>query len=76
MVELRFRIFHQNHPLLMDEYELSGWEDITGQAVTQILPEPNEYTIAIEAEESVIAAIEDDSDYTVLWSESIDEGPV
>lgn len=65
-----------NHPLVADEYVLSKWDDCTGQPAQNIPPAPNEYTICVEAEEDVIAAIEADTDYTVLWSEEIVEaGP-
>ena len=57
-----------NHPLLADEYTIEKWEDITGQAVEDLPPTPNEYTVLAELEESVLAAIDNDSDYTVLWS--------
>ena len=57
-----------NHPLLSDEYVIEKWEDITGQAVVELPPTPNEYTVLAELDEDVLAAIDSDSDYTVLWS--------
>jgi len=57
-----------NHPLLSDEYAIKKWEDITGQATNNLPPIPNEYTVLAELDEDVLAAIDIDSDYDVLWS--------
>ena len=57
-----------NHPLLSDEYVIEKWEDITGQSANNLPPSPNEYTVLAELDEDVLAAIDIDSDYDVLWS--------
>ena len=57
-----------NHPLLSDEYAIVKWEDITGQSANNLPPSPNEYTVLAEVDEDVLEAIDNDPDYTVLWS--------
>ena len=57
-----------NHPLLSDEYAIAKWEDITGQSANNLPPSPNEYTVLAEVDEDVLEAIDNDPDYTVLWS--------
>ena len=57
-----------NHPLLDDEYAITTWQDITGQSAADLPPTPNEYTVLAEVDEDVLEAIDNDPDYTVLWS--------
>ena len=61
----------RNHPKVVDEYDVTGWSDQTGQPADNIPTQPNEYTIEIEAEERVVNSIARDPDYEVLWSEEI-----
>lgn len=62
-----------NHPLLGDEYDVLKWEDISGTPAENLTPAPNEMVVLCECEESVLAAIDLDADYDVLWSEEIVE---
>ena len=62
-----------NHPLLVDEYDVIKWKDVTHQPGLNIVVAPNEYTVLAECEEEVLAAIDADPDYEVLWSEEIVE---
>ena len=65
-----------NRPRLADEYKLSRWQDVTGQSVANITPDPNQYVILAECEADVLAAIEADSGYYVLWSEEVVEDAI
>ena len=62
-----------NHPKLMDDHALQGWEDITGQPAENLSPTPNIYVIRITCDDITLAAIEADLQYEVLTSEVIDE---
>ena len=59
-----------NRPLLGDEYQLVKWEDVTGQHRGE-LPEPNLYVVQVVCTPEVLAAIEADDQYYVLWSEAL-----
>jgi hypothetical protein len=60
-----------NHPLLMDEYVIFKHVDVSEQPSKNLICVPNECAIEIECSDEVLAAIELDSDYEVLWSEEI-----
>lgn len=60
-----------NRPQLAADYALLTWEDITGQPAENLQPPPSEYTILIECTAAVLAAIEADPTYEILWSEEI-----
>lgn len=62
-----------NRPQLADDYKLIAWEDCTGQRVENIQPVPNCYSVRATLDETVLAAIEADSKYHVLWSEEVVE---
>ena len=70
-----------NRPDVADKYmagtywrEGQKWEDVTGQSVAQIKPDPNLYVIYMELEADVLEALEKSNDYLILWSEEIVEG--
>jgi len=59
-----------NRPKIRDDHPgTTKYEDTTGQPFPNLQPDPNLYIIQIEAPDSVMAAIEADADYYVLWSE-------
>ena len=59
-----------NRPLLADVFSLARWQDVTGQDVTQLLPEPNSYTVEVRCDAPTLAAIEADDRFFVLgWQE-------
>ena len=60
-----------NRPRLFSDHVVSKWEDVTGQSSANIPPESNMYIVLAECEESVMAQIETDNAYQVLWSEEI-----
>ena len=60
------------HPMLLDDYPgIAGYEDITGQPSSNLIPAPNNYTIRITVDDATLAAIQADSAYTVLTAEII-----
>jgi hypothetical protein len=57
-------------PEIADTYDLN-WTDITGQDdQTQIIPDPNAYTIEVICDDTMLNTLES-SNYIVLWSEEI-----
>ena len=62
-----------NRPLIGDTYSLKKWEDTTGQPAENLQPDPNIYIIKIQCTEEVLNQIEADENYTVLWSEEVQE---
>lgn len=62
-----------NHPKIDDDYSLYSWSDVTGQDTSVISPDPNAYTVEIICEDTVLTALNSDSDYVILWSEEIIE---
>jgi len=61
-----------NRPQLADDYPAVSWDDVTGQPVAAITPQPNLLSVAISrAAEADMQAIAADADYLVLWSEEI-----
>lgn len=58
-------------PKLAVEYPGVTWDDITGQTTKQIVPSPNAYTLLIRCDGTTLDAIEDDTDYVVLWTEAV-----
>lgn len=61
-----------NHPKLVDEYPHFGWQDVTGQPARNIPTAINEYTIEVVVDDSVLAAIQADSEYEVLWADPME----
>ena len=57
-----------------DDYPVA-WSDLTGQAVEQLIPAPNAYTVAVVCDAATLAAIQADPDYAVLTSEEVVDGP-
>ena len=62
-----------NRPRIGDAYALAKWQDVTGQPPANIAPDPNQYVVLVECEADVLADIEADGEYLVLWSEEVVE---
>lgn len=60
-----------NRPQVGDDYTIAKWEDVTGQPSENLPPAENMYIVKLEAEDTVMDAIEADDTYQVLWSEEI-----
>jgi len=60
-------------PRLADDHALSKWEDTTGQAAAAS-HNPNLYGVTVECNDTVMAAIEADANYWVLWKVVDDDG--
>lgn len=58
-----------NRPQLGDDHTLSRWEDVTGQPSENLHPTPNLFIVRANMTDAVLAAIETDPTYEVLWSE-------
>ena len=56
-------------PTVRDNYELIGWRETTGQPDENLIPDPNLVAIEIFCTEQVLAAIELDGTYLVIWSQ-------
>lgn len=56
-------------PIITNDYTIRKYTDVTGQDSANLPPDPNLYIIEVEADESVITAIEADNNYQVLFSE-------
>jgi len=59
-------------PMFHDDYTFIRWEDVTGQPIPNIMPDPNEYTLVAEMEQGVFDTLAADPDYEVLWSEEVE----
>lgn len=59
-------------PLLADAYPLSC-SDVTGQPSSEIAPDPNAYTVEVQAEASMLDEIAADTRFLILWREDIEE---
>ncbi len=55
-------------------YSLTRWEDVTGQAALAIPPEPNVSVWQIECGDEVMAGLEADARFAVIWFEDIPVG--
>ena len=62
-----------NRPKLADDYAITKWEDVTGQPSINFPLAQNAYVVLAVCEESVLAQIEADDTYYVLWSEVIND---
>ncbi len=58
-------------PLVAAEFTLSRFEDITGQPVENIIPDPNLASVLVTCEESELALVAADARLFVLWSEFV-----
>jgi len=56
------------HPEISSAYSL-GWNDITGQDVSIIIPEINIFVVEVTCDLQTLEAIENDPNYQVIWSE-------
>ncbi len=72
-VMTNWAVSETRHPQIADDHNIGGWEDITGQPIPNILPDPNIYMIYGECELAVLDAIEADPNYFVVSSEEIVE---
>ena len=50
-----------------------GWNDVTGQLVENITPDPNAYTVECVVEKSTLDAIAADGRFIILWQEEVIE---
>lgn len=57
-------------PQIADTYTFERWQDVTGQDVSQIQPDPNAYTIEVVCEDSVLQQMDTDG-VPILWSEQV-----
>ena len=57
-----------NRPLVADLFPLDSWIDVTGQPANQLQPDPNLYAIDCKLPSSVLASIDADPRFRVLWS--------
>ncbi len=65
-----------NRPQLPSDHALIKFEDTTGQPSENLQPDPNLFVVLAEMTDAILADIEADSTYEVLWSEPINEpGP-
>jgi hypothetical protein len=55
-----------NRPRLMDNYRF-GFTDKTGQPSGALPPQPNIFVINVKVEDTVLAQIDADAEYYVLW---------
>ena len=62
-----------NHPRLDDDHNIESWNDVTGQSVFVISPDPNAYTIDVVCDEAALDTLNADVDCAVMWSEEIVE---
>ena len=58
-----------NRPLVADLYPLLSWVDATGQPAAELPPDPNLLAIEAQLMQGVLASIEADTRFYVLWSE-------
>lgn len=56
-------------PLVAGRYSLAECRDVTGQAAYALPPSPNLLVVEVGCSEAVLAQIEADPDFAVLWSE-------
>lgn len=61
-------------PLLAKQYPALTWDDVTGQPVSRLKPDPNTYTLLVTCDGDTLDAIEDDAAFVVLWTEVLDGG--
>lgn len=54
-------------PKIAQDYVLTKWRDVTGQA--NIIPTPNLYVVEIACADAVLATLQADPNYLVLWSQ-------
>ena len=64
--------YNAYRPRLCDDHAILKYEDATGQPASSLPLSQNTYVVLVECEESVLAEIEADDTYYVLWSEVID----
>lgn len=57
-------------PQLADAYGLRSYGDVTGQPAASLVPNPNLYTAEVVCTDTVLAQIDADPNYCVLWSET------
>lgn len=62
-----------NRPQLPSDHAITSFEDRTGQPSENLQPDPNLFVVLAEMTDAVLASIEADSTYEVLWSEMIPE---
>lgn len=58
-----------NRAAVGDAYTLERWTDVTGQPAENLQPDPNLLAVEIVCEDAVLAQIDADPDYEILWSE-------
>jgi hypothetical protein len=58
-------------PLVTSEFSTRKYTDITGQDALNLIPAPNLVSVLIEADETVIAQVDADIRFFVLWEEYI-----
>lgn len=56
-------------PAVIDSFAVRSWRDVTGQPSTNLIPEPNAFTVEVTCDEAALEAIVA-AGYVVLWSES------
>lgn len=59
------------HPQLPTDHAVLRWVDVTAQPTENLQPDPNLFVVEIVGEDAVLAAIDADSTYLVLWDEDI-----
>ena len=57
-------------PKLRDDYPLVQALDCTGQPAANLVPSPNACTVEVVCTDAVLAQVEADPAYAVLWSET------
>ena len=60
-----------NRPKLGDDYDIHKFEDVTGQPSENLRPDPNNYIVLAEMEQSVLDLIAADSNYYIYWREQV-----
>ena len=61
----------RRRPKVVDDYGIKTWSDITAQPAENLTPTPNAYVIHANVDDATLAAIDADSQYTVLTVEVI-----
>lgn len=61
----------RNVPQLALDYAVLDWFDATGQPAAVIPPTPNLFTVQCVLDDAVLATVDADPNYAVLWSEPL-----
>ena len=62
-----------HRPAIGDDYQLKSWSDVTGQPAENLPTNPNLYAVRVVCDEAVMADIQADANYQVIWSKEIKE---